>query len=265
MKKRLTALVLTKNEESRIKRCLDSVSWADEIVIVDGYSSDRTVEICKECGAKVVQHKFEGSFDIDCNLGIDHSTGDWILKLDADDVVAENLKKDIEKVLEDDQGFSAFKFRRKNFFLGHFMKYGGWYHYSLHFFKRGQARYKGYVHETLIVDGKVGQLEGDCEHYPFDSITQFIQRHNHYSDIEARKILDSQGVLDKKTIRYNLTIMPLKRFFKFYVKKRGFLESRYGLIFSILFAWVHFLNWAKYWELVKGEIGNKQPLGLPKE
>lgn len=251
MKKRLTALILTKDEEPRIKRCLDSVTWADEIVVVDGYSTDRTVDICKEYQAKVVQHRFEGSFDIDCNIGIDNSSGDWILKLDADDVAAESLKNDIEKVLEDDRGYSAFKFRRKNFFLGHFMRYGGWYHYSLHFFKKGKARYKGHVHETLIVDGKIGQLEGDCEHYPFESISQFIERHNSYSNIEAQKILDTQGILDKKTIRCNLTIKPLKRFFKFYIKKKGFLEGIYGLIFSILFTWVHFLNWAKYWEMVK--------------
>jgi glycosyltransferase involved in cell wall biosynthesis len=251
MKKKLTALILTKNEEKRIRRCLDSVRWTGEIVVVDGLSTDKTPAICKEYGAKVIEHKFEGSFDIDCNIGIDNSSGDWILKLDADEVVTEGLRNDVEKVLEDDRGFSAFKFRRKNFFLGHFMRYGGWYHYSLHFFKRGKARYKGHVHETLIVDGKIGRLEGECEHYPFSCLSEFIERHNHYSGIEAKKILDTNGILDIKTISYNLTTKPLKLFWKFYIKKQGFREGRYGFIFSVLFAWVHFLNWAKYWELVK--------------
>jgi len=146
MKKTLTALIIAKNEEHRIRKCLDSIRWADEIVVVDGFSTDKTVEICKEYGANVVQHKFEGSFDIDCNLGIDSSKGDWILKLDADEVVAKSFKEDAEKILQHDRGYSAFKFRRKNFFLGHFMRYGGWYHYSLHFFKKGKARYKGHVH-----------------------------------------------------------------------------------------------------------------------
>lgn len=254
MRKKLTALLIVKNEEKRIRPCLDSVKWADEIVVVDGFSTDKTVDICNEYGAKVLQHKFEGGFDIDCNIGIDNSSGDWILKLDADEVVTEGLKKDIEKVLEDDGGYCAFKFKRKNFFLGHFMRHGGWYHYSLHFLKRGRARYKGHVHETLIVDGEIGQLEGDCEHYPFNSLTEFIDRHNRYSNIEAQKIMDEQGVLDKKTVKYNLKIKPLKRFWKFYVKKKGFLEGYYGLVFSILFAWVHFLNWAKYWEMVKDRL-----------
>ena len=165
----------------------------------------------------------------------------------------DNLKKDIEAVLEDDKGHCAFKFKRKNFFLGHFMRYGGWYHYSLHFFRKNKARYKGEVHETLIVDGDIGRLEGDCEHYPFNSLSEFIKRHNRYSSIEAKKILSSQGVLDLKVIMYNLKIKPLKRFWKFYVKKQGFREGIYGFIFSVLFAWVHFLNWAKYWEMVKDE------------
>lgn len=251
MSKTLTVLLLTKNEESRVTRCLESVKWADEIVVVDGYSTDRTVDICKQYNAKVIQHRFSGGFDADCNMGIDNSTGDWILKLDADEVVTKELREDLSRILSDDGGFSAFKFRRKNYFLGHFMRYGGWYHYSLHLFKRLKARYKGHVHETLIVDGKIGTLEGAVEHYPFGSITEFIQRHNRYADIEARKILDTQGVLSRKVIRYNLTIKPLKRFFKFYVKKQGFREGIYGLIFSVLFAWVHFLNWTKYWELMR--------------
>ncbi len=251
MRMRLSALLIVKNEEKQIERCLKSVTWADEIVVVDGYSADRTVDICKSYNAKVIQHKFDGSFETDCNIGIDSSSGDWIIKLDADEVVTESLKKDIEGVLEDDKGYSAFKFRRKNFFLGHFMRYGGWYHYSLHFFKKGKARYKGHIHETLVVDGNIGTLEGDCEHYPFNSLSEFIQRHNRYSDIEAQKILDTEGALSLKTIMYNIRIKPLKRFWKFYVKKQGFREGIYGFIFSVLFAWVHFLNWAKYWELTK--------------
>jgi len=247
---------MTKNEESKIRRCLESVKWADEIVIVDGYSTDGTIDICRQYNAKIIQHKFDGSFDTDCNIGIENASCDWILKIDADEVVADSLRKDIESVLEDDRGFSAFKFRRKNFFLGHFMRYGGWYHYILSLFKKGKAYYKGSIHETLVVNGKVGQIEGDCEHYPFNSISEFMERHNRYSTIEAQKILDNRGILDMKVINYNLKIKPLKRFWKFYIKKQGFREGVHGFIFSILFAWVHFLNWAKYWEMVKERIND---------
>ena len=253
MRKKLTVLLLTKNERQRVKHCLESVKWADEIVVVDGQSTDGTQEICRQYGAKVFEHKFSGRFDTECNFGIEKSSGDWILKLDADEVVTPQLRQDVESVLEDDRGYAAFRFRRKNYFLGHFMRYGGWYHYSLHFFNKNKAHYQGHVHETLIVDGKIGKIEGAAEHYPFDSLTQFIERHNKYSTIEAKKILDSRGILDRKEVMYNLKIKPLKRFWKFYVKKQGFREGIYGFIFSVLFAWVHFINWAKYWELTKNK------------
>src|SRR3990167_5913953 len=160
MKAKLTVVVPTKNEEDKISRCLESIKWADEIVIVDGYSTDKTLDIAKDYGAKIVQNRFDGNFDKERNLGIDNSSADWILQLDADEVVTPELRRDIELVLSDDKPFVAYKFRRKNYFFGHFMRYGGWYHYSLHFFKRGKARYKGKIHETLIVDGDIGTLEG---------------------------------------------------------------------------------------------------------
>src|SRR3989338_6091457 len=131
MKKNLTVVVPTKNEEDKIGRCLESVKWTYEIVIVDGYSKDRTLEIAKGYGAKIVQNRFDGNFDKERNLGIDNSTGDWILQLDADEVVTPELRRDIENIIETAPSFNAFKFRRKNYFLGHFMRYGGWYHFSL--------------------------------------------------------------------------------------------------------------------------------------
>ena len=253
MKKKLTVVVTTKNEEDKIRKCLESVKWADQIVIVDGYSTDKTLDICREYGAKIVQNKFDGNFDKERNIGIDNATGDWILQLDADEIVTAGFRKDIENVLNTDGGFNAYKFKRKNYFLGHPMIYGGWYHDSLHFFKRGFARYKGKIHETLIVDGKIGQLKGEVEHYPFKSITQFIARHDGYSAREALYVYEQRGIVSKKEIEYNLRIKPLKLFWKFYVKKQGFREGVYGLVFSVLYAWVHFLNWAKYWELIKNK------------
>lgn len=246
-----TIVIITKNEEDKIARCLESVKWADEIVVVDGFSTDRTVEICKRYGAKVIQHRFEGDFGQERNIGIDNSSGDWILQLDADEVVTEDFRNKIIKILNEEKEFVAYKFLRKNFFLGHFMRYGGWYHYSLHFFKKGFARYKGKVHHELIVDGKIGILNAELEHYPFQDLSQFIARQNRYTTHEAKEIVDLKGELDRKEIRYNVMMKPAKLFWKFYVKKKGFREGMYGLVFSVLFAWVHFLKWAKCWELTR--------------
>ena len=250
-RKRLSVVVITKNEEARIARCLGSVSWADERILVDGYSSDRTTEIAQSLGAKIVLSRFNGSFDRERNQGIDAASGDWILQLDADEIVTTGLRGAIEAILAQDPPFSAYKFKRKNFFLGHAMRFGGWYHDSLHFFRKGRARYQGRIHEALIVDGPIGRLQEEVEHTPFESLSQFLERHNRYSSLEAERILEERGILPWKEVRYHLVWKPLKLFWKFYVKKQGFRDGWVGLLFSGLYAWVHFLNWAKYWELVQ--------------
>jgi hypothetical protein len=146
---------------------------------------------------------------------------------------------------------SAFEFRKKNFFLGRWMRHGGWYHTSLHFFRRGRARYDGVIHERLVVDGSVGRIEAPVEHTPFTSIRQFVTRHNGYSSREARALIEEKGRPTEEALMFNLKKKPLKRFFKFYAKKLGFLDGMHGFIFSVLFAWVHFINWAKTWELLR--------------
>ncbi len=251
MRKRLSAVVITKNEEGKISGCLESIKWADEVIIVDSYSTDRTVEICKGYGAKVIQHQFEGDFGMERNIGSDAASGDWILQLDGDDVVTAELKNRIEEILRNDSLYVAYKFRRANYFLGHFMRYGGWYHYYPHLYKKDFARYDGKVHHLLKADGKIGVLEEAVEHYPFQSVEQFIDRQNRYTSLEADEMLQKEGVLNSKVIRYNLALRPLKLFWKMYVKKMGFREGIYGFVFSILYAWVHFIKWAKYWEKVK--------------
>jgi glycosyltransferase involved in cell wall biosynthesis len=246
----ISVVILAKNEEAKIRTCLESIKWVDEIVLLDGYSDDQTVPICEEYNVKIVRHKFSGDFGHERNVGNDNCTGDWILQLDADEVVTEGFKEKVKDILVDGTEYSAFKFLRKNFFMGHFMKYGGWYHYSHHFFKRGKAHYDGRVHHQLVVDGEIGQLKADVEHYPFQSFSQIVVRQNRYTTIEAKELLQLFGKMDDKEIIYNIKVKPLKLFWKFYMKKFGFRLGIRGLIFSMIFAWVHFLKWAKYWEII---------------
>jgi glycosyltransferase involved in cell wall biosynthesis len=250
-RRKISVVVLTKNEEEKIKNCLESLRWADEVVIVDGFSTDRTVDIAREYGAKVVQHKFEGDFGKERNIGVENSTGDWVLQLDADEVVTEGFRKKTIAMLKGDDKHAAYKFFRKNFFIGRFMRYGGWYHHSHHFFRKGFAHYDGKVHHQLVIDGEEGTLKADVEHYPFQSISQLISRQNRYTTIEARELFELRGKIDEKEVEFNIKKKPVKLFWKFYVKKKGFLEGVHGLVFSVLFAWVHFLKWAKYWEMCR--------------
>ena len=252
-RQRLTVLLITKNEEARINRCFASIAWADQIVVVDGQSTDQTVELCRAAGATVISRSFSGSFAEERNAGLDVATGDWVLQMDADEVVTPQLREAIERILSSWDGRTqAYQVRRRNIFLGRFMRYGGWYHHHLCLFRRAGHRYEGLVHERLNIHGPIGRLDVDLQHEPFTSIEQFITRQNRYTTLQAREMHETTTPLPFRAARRILWQRPLKRFWKFYVKKQGFREGMHGLVFSSLFAWVDFLQWAKYCELAYG-------------
>lgn len=251
-KETLSVVIITKNEEDKIARCLESVKWADEIVIVDDLSSDDTVKICREYTDKIIIHKLDDNFDNQRNIGIDNATSNWILQMDADEIVTEKLRREIEKILVSNSGFSGFKFKRKNYFLDKPLLHGGWYHDFLRIFRKNAGRYVGAgVHELIDVKGKIGHINADMEHYSYQNINQFVERQNYYTTLAAERLLRERGLVNNKEIRYHLTIKPLKLFWKTYVKKQGFRDGIHGLIYCILDSYSHFLKWAKYWELIK--------------
>lgn len=247
----VSAVIMSMNSESIIEGTLKSVvDWVDEIVVLDGYSKDRTVEICRKYTDKVYQNKWDRkAFCTERNLGTKYATMDWCLHIDPDERATPEFRDAVLKILSTGTPHHAFEFRKKNNFMGHWMRFGGWYHYSLHFFRRGKARYEGLIHESLKVDGTVGKIDAPILHYPFTSFKQFIERHNWYSQKEAEEEWISHGDLGDKRVEFELKKKPFKRFIKFYVRKMGFLDGFHGFIFSALYAWVHFINWAKYWEI----------------
>ncbi len=249
----VTAVIMTKNCAELVKGTLESVKgWVDEIVVIDGFSSDNTVAVCRRYTEKVFQNRWDGyRFCTERNLGTQKATSDWCLHIDPDERATLDFKNAVLKILRKGTPHNAFEFRKKNYFLGRFMRHGGWYHGSLHFFRRGKAVYDGVIHEKLKVNGSVGRIEAAIEHFPFTSVHQFVERHNGYSKREALAAREERGLLPEREVLFNLKQKPLKRFIKFYVRKLGFLDGMYGLVFSVLFAWVHFINWAKYWELVQ--------------
>ncbi|MDP2981360.1 MAG: glycosyltransferase family 2 protein [Candidatus Omnitrophota bacterium] len=249
MKHRISAVIIAKNEETRIVSCLESVKWCDEIVVVDDMSADNTAQICRKYGAKVIAHPSGGDHDRQRNIGIDNSSSDWILQMDADERMSPALREDIEKILAGNGQFSAYKLIRKNYFLGRFMQHGGWPEKHVRLFKKGKARYVGHsVHETLKIDGKTGSLKSHLEHYAFTSIGQYISRQLYYAQIEAKVMHQDRGKIELKEINYNMKRKPLKLFFKIYIKRMGFRDGMHGFILSILNAWRHYIIWAIYWE-----------------
>ncbi len=249
----LAIVMMTKNEEQRLPTCLERVAgWADEIIIIDDLSTDGTVEVARRYTDKIFQMSSEDDHFQQWNRGIERATSDWILHIDADEWVTPGLKAEIDGVLRDDQGHSAFEMMRKNFFLGHPMRHGGWHHRHRILFRRDRARCVGKgIHVRLRVDGTIGFLNADIEHYPFSSIAQFIERQNHYTSVEARVMVEERGRPSLRTVYVQTGVRPLKLFWKFFVKKQGYRDGWVGLVFSLLFAFTHFLLWAKYWELAQ--------------
>lgn len=256
MSVKLSVVILTKNEEGKIARCIESIKWADEILIIDDESVDRTRQIAQSLGARVIVRPLNGDFAAQRNFGMDEASGDWVLQMDADEVVTEKLRNEIEKNLADNCPYSAFIIKRKEFFLGHFMQYGGWYIDELKLFRRNDCKYIHAIHERPQVSGKIGRIEAEIEHYPFVNISQYIDRQNRYTDLEAKELFKEKSILSLREIKYNLLFKPIKLFWKLYIKKSGYKDGVYGLIYAALNAFRHFLRWAKYWEIVKNkEVG----------
>ena len=252
-REKISVVILTRNEESNIKECLETVKWADEIIVIDDESTDKTVEIARCYTDKVISHPLNDNFSAQRNLGIDNASGDWILQMDADERVTEELKEKILELLAKGSDLSAFRFRRLNNFCGRFMKYGGEnLHRPLRLFKKGNARFLisgSRVHEEIKIDGGIGDIDADMEHYNFPDISHYISTQNHYSGIEAKDLFDKVGLIPEKRLRKELVVGPLKLFFKIYIKRKGYKDGLHGLIFAALSAWRRFLIYARYWEM----------------
>ena len=249
-KSKITVAVITKNEEKNIKGCIESVrGWADEVIVVDGCSEDKTAEIATALDAKVIEHRFEGSFAQERNISMKNTKSEWVLHIDADDRVTEEFKNTVDETIDKDESVDVYKFRRKSFFLGHFMEHGGWYHYVPNLVRRDRVEFEGVLHEKPVYSGRAVEISADIEHYPYDSIAQFIERHNRYSTLEAGRIFKDIGWSKIALVQKNAIGKSFKIFWKIYVKKKGYKEGIYGMVFAILFAFMNFLVCIKYWEL----------------
>ena len=252
-KQKLSVVVLTKNEEGIIARCLESVKWADEVIVIDDNSVDKTTEIAKRYAARIITHPLNNDFSGQRNLGIDSSSGDWILQMDADERVTEGLREKIIEILEKGSDAAAFRFRRLNNFCGKFLTSGGEdLHRPLRLFRKGKARFSGgRIHEELKVDGDIGEIDAVMEHYNFPDISHYVSTQDFYCALEAGALYDKAGIIPEKKLRRELTFGPVKLFFKIYIKRKGYKDGLYGLIFAVLSAWRRFLIYTKYWEMNK--------------
>ena len=251
MKKSISAVIITKNEEERIKPCLESIKWVDEIIIVDSFSTDKTIDICKEYTDKISQMEMRG-FGEQKQFAIEKAASDWILSIDADEVVTEELRDEIKGVLEEETEYDGFKIYRKNIYLGRPMRYCGWYVPILRLFKRGKGRFnEKKVHEEIIVDGNVGLLKGEILHNTYKNISHHLEKIDSFTTYDADELTKKGVILKPSNYLWYLAFKPIVRFLQKFILQKGIFEGMHGFILSINAAMVVFINYAKLWERQK--------------
>lgn len=248
--KKLSVAILTLNEEKNIRDCLESVRWADEIVVVDEKSTDKTVAIAKGYTKKIYLVDHLAMFHKNKQTAIDHCTHDWILQIDADERLTLDLAREIKQVLSSgSKEFAGYKMPRKNHIFGKWFSHTGWYpDYQVKLFRRGLGHYpKETVHEQIDVKGRLGTLTGDLLHENYQTVGQFVDRLNRYTTNDA-EFLQSRG----ETVVWSDAIkFPLDEFLKRFFLEEGYKDGMHGLILSLLQATNRLVVFAKIWEKQK--------------
>jgi glycosyltransferase involved in cell wall biosynthesis len=246
---KISVAIITFNEEKNIKRCINSVSkLADEIVVVDSLSSDDTCNIAKSLNAKVIDQKFLGHI-AQKQLAVDNCKNDWILSLDADEEISDELEKSIINLINNTLEYDAYSLNRVSFHLGAWIRHGGWYpDVKVRLFNKTKSYWSGYnPHDKVIVNGNTGHLQGDLLHYVFKDLRQNVDTNNSYSSIMAEDLYKN----NKKFSYIKLFLKPLGKFLETYIYKRGFLDGYAGLIISVTHATNNFFKYIKLYELNK--------------
>lgn len=245
---RLSVTVITLNEEERLRACLESVAWADEIVVVDAESQDKTVQIAREFTDRVFVRPWPG-FAAQKNFALEQATGDWVLSLDADEEVPPALRDEIRGLLRDGPAHDAFAVPRRNIFMGQWIRHGGLYpDWQVRLLRRGRARFgERAVHESVAVEGSVGRLRAPLLHRSYRDVGDFLARADRYSTLAAE-----EWVRSGRPVRLaDLVLRPAGRFLAMYVARLGVLDGRRGLLLALLYAYYVFMRSAKAWEKVR--------------
>jgi len=272
MKLSISVIILTYNEEIHLERLLKNIAdWADEIFVVDSYSTDNTVQIAKRYGCKIVQHSFENQAQ-QFNWALENLDikNEWILRLDADEYLTEELKEEIKKLLRntnliqkyESTNINGFYIKRRVYFMGRWIKHGGYYPiWFLRLFKKGKAKpeQRAMDEHIVLLEGRAERLKNDFIDDNKKGLSDWIQKHNNYASREAADVLRGDYGTKKKKIYYRLPLFcrVFLYFFYRYFIRLGFLDGKEGLIFHFLQGfWYRFLIDAKIYEARKQKLEN---------
>lgn len=241
----LSVVILAKNEEHNIEACIKTViDWVDEIVVIDGFSVDKTVEISKRLGAIVYQRQMDME-GIQRNWGYAKAKNEWVLSLDCDERVTPELRDEIMATIPNTE-FNAFDMPRKNFIGDYWVRYGGWYpSANLKVFQKSRFKFEETtVHPRVFVDGKTGHLKSDLLHYSYRNFAQFLSKQNGQTTQEAIKWMKGKP----KSFGWALW-RAVDRFFRLLIGKKGYKDGFVGLMVAIFASLYQIMSYAKYWEM----------------
>jgi glycosyltransferase involved in cell wall biosynthesis len=274
----VSVIVPIKNEAGNLPRCLDSIRWADEIFVVDSQSTDGSVEIAQQHGAQVVQFQFNGTWPKKKNWALENLPfrNEWVFILDADEVLPPEAEQEFAKAIAEAGETAGYWINRRFMFMGKWLRHSYYPNWNLRLFRHSLGRYEklteadtrsgdNEVHEHVIVRGATGRLRCEMDHYAFPSVEVFIEKHNRYSNWEARVSADRRlagtgadigsGQVERrrklKQFSQRLPFRPLLRFLYIYVWQKGFLDGREGYYFARLHGFYELLSVAKTYELTR--------------
>src|SRR3990167_1565394 len=245
----LSAVILAKNEEENILQSIESVNFCDEIIVIDDYSKDKTTEIARNHGANVFRRRLNNDFASQRNFGLQKAKGEWVLFLDADERVSENLKKEILHLIGTPKsGYSGFFLKRKDVIFGKEVNHGEMGSLKLlRLAKKGSGFWKRSVHESWNVKGKTLTLANSIYHYPHQNLREFIDSVNYFSSLHAL----SNRREGKNSSLVKIILWPLGHFIKNWIFKKGFLDGTLGFVMAMFMSFHSFLAWSKLWLLQK--------------
>lgn len=258
IRNKISVCVISFNEERNIEECLKSVSWADEIILVDSYSTDRTVELAKQYTSKIFLAEWKGYSEAK-NYALEKTSNDWIFSLDADERVTPELRDEIIAVINDrNKEYTGYKVARRAYFLGKWIKHCGWYPgYVVRLFRKGAGTFgKSRVHEKLNLVGEIGTLQHDLLHFTDNDLSHYFNKFNKYTSLAA----DDLAAKGTPFRVWHLFIKPFYTFFKMFILRRGFLDGLHGFVLSVLSSAYVFTKYAKLWEIKLSKINRKELL-----
>ena len=251
---RLSAIVLTRDEQRNIAPCLERLQWADELIVFDSGSRDHTRALARALGAKVYERPFD-TYPRQRNAAIQMAMGEWVLFIDADERVTPELAQEIQSAVQDRE-LAGWWIPRRNYIFGKWIRHSGWHpDHQLRLFRWGKGRYgeSRMVHEVVMLEGQAGYLKCPLIHYNYDTIAQFLHRQRRYAQYEAR-MLHAEG--SRARLRSFLG-QPLREFWRRFVSWRGFLDGPHGLLLAILMAYYQLLVYRNLWNIQHGKTSKR--------